>query len=122
MSTAIYSPEPPPPDPADVRPARFTMDSLCRLLRLAPTAVIVLAERGELTLSLPPARLGYCPTLSDVLIVRMRDKLADDTALLDALRVKHPPEKRDSHLYRMTALGGAMRVLKWRPASLADYR
>lgn len=151
MSTAIYSTESdlPDPDPApeptpdpdtapdtetgtetgtetakpddDIRPASFTIDSLCRLLRVAPTAVIVLAERGDVTMTLPPGRRGYCPQLADVRIVRMRRTLTADTTLLAGLRAEHPPEKRDSHLNRMTALGGALRVIDWRAASMADY-
>lgn len=122
MSSAIYSTDS-IPDPTDVRPASFTVDGLCRLLKLAPTAVVVLAERGDLTLTLPTGRLGYCPALGDVRIVRWRGSLRSDTALLDALRVEHPPEKRDVHLWRMTALGGVMRVLKWRaPSMLGEGR
>lgn len=91
--------------------ATLTVDEICRLLRLAPTAVPVLAENGDITLSLPPAQPGYCPHLDDVRIVCMRRSLTSDTALLARLRAQHPPEKIGAHLWRVTALGGILRVL-----------
>lgn len=105
-----------PPDGTDgVRTytgsATLTVDEFCRLLRLGPTAVPVLAERGDITLSLPPARPGYCPHLDDVRIVCMRRGLTADTVLLAGLRTRHPPEKCGVHLWRVTALGGVLRVL-----------
>lgn len=118
MSTAIYSPdngtEPSPEARIDAQQSvtdTVTMTSICRTLRLAPTAIPILAENGDLTVTLPPPRTGVCPSLEDVRIVRMRVGLAADTGLLAALRRLHPPEKRDSHLWRATALGGILRVL-----------
>lgn len=126
MSTAIHNTEPDTstdqPDgthepeqaelPRYTRPAELTVDYLChRMLRLAPTAVVALAERGDVDVRLPPPKPGYCPALADVRIVRMRRTLTADTALLDELRAEHPPEKRDVHLWRMRALGGVMRIL-----------
>lgn len=96
---------------AEREPVTFTVTELCRLLRLAPTAVPVLADSGDIVVTLPPASPGYCPALDDVRIVAMRRNLTADTGLLTALRKEHPPERRDSHYRRITALGGVLRVL-----------
>ncbi len=109
MSSAIYSTETDPPEPTEL--VSLTVEGLCRLLRLGPTAIPALAEREDIEVRLPPATHGYCPQLGDVRIVRMRRSLTEDAALLAELRAKHPPERPDSHLNRMNALGGVLRVL-----------
>jgi len=94
-------------------PVTFTVKELCssRLLNLAPTAVPVLADNGDIVITLPPADPGYCPRLDDVRVVALRRNLVADTGLLARLRREHPPTQPNTHLWRMTALGGVLRVL-----------
>lgn len=102
--TAIYR------SVAESDPVTFTVRQLCRLLDVAPTAVAVLADAGDIVVTLPEYH-GYCACLDDVRVVAMRRNLAADTGLLTRLRTVHPPLRPDTHRWRMEALGGILRVL-----------
>lgn len=109
-STATNGAEPADPGPRpDPRP--LSVGEVCRLLRVGPTAIPVLAENSDITVRLPAARFGYCPQLDDVQVVRLRSGLTGDIGLLATLRLHHPPETLDRHWWRTRALGGVLRVL-----------